>query len=360
MSNEEGPAKLEIGKTIGRFVITGKIGEGACGAVYICKEKSTNKEAALKAELISEYGNGLKLEVQILRRLKGKRHVAQLISCGKNEVYCYMVITLLGKSLSYYMHTYRLRFTLSTVLRVAIQTLYGLKQIHEVGILHRDMKPANMTIGRYGIERRIIHIIDFGLSREFTIVDNGKLRIRKPRVKCLFRGTVKYCSTNALERKEQGRGDDLVSLFYICGEFRKSLPWARARSKEEVYRIKKQLPDEVLFPDSQELVQLLGYAKGLNYFERPDYHFVYKKLRDAMKKGGYKFSEPYDWELYECFNKQPSMPTMELKPVETIHTQKTQEFKLPYDQYFEIVQYSDKFFEDHLHENKFKENELGF
>ncbi|PIO66508.1 hypothetical protein TELCIR_11776 [Teladorsagia circumcincta] len=69
-------------------------------------------EAALKAE--SNFvagGTVLKLEVQILSRLKGRPHVPQLIHSGKKELYCYMVMTLLGdtlgtlqSTLNYYSH----------------------------------------------------------------------------------------------------------------------------------------------------------------------------------------------------------------------------------------------------------------
>uniref|UniRef100_A0A0K0E3S6 non-specific serine/threonine protein kinase n=1 Tax=Strongyloides stercoralis TaxID=6248 RepID=A0A0K0E3S6_STRER len=355
--SEEGPAKLKLGSIIGRFILTKKIGEGACGAVYSCKEISSGKKAALKAELISDYGNGLKLEVQILKKLHGKLHVPQLFSCGKNNFYCYMIVTLLGKSLSQYMHQYRIHFSLSTIIRVAIQTLLALKQIHEIGVVHRDMKPANMTVGRKGIAKRIIHIIDFGLSRNFTIIDNEKIRIRRPRERCLFRGTVKYCSIKALEKKEQGRGDDFVSLFYICGEFKKQLPWSKASNKEIVLSIKKKLSDDELFPDCIELAQLLKYAKSLNYEDRPDYLYIYRKLRIVMERGNYKYSDPFDWEIYE--NNHQLRHRRNRKLSTTSETQVTDDVSQN-DIDKTTKSLNDKFFEIHLSENKFETNEIGF
>ncbi|CEF69052.1 Asator [Strongyloides ratti] len=355
---EEGPAKLKLGSIIGRFVLTSKIGEGACGAVYGCKEIGTGKQAALKAELLSDYGNGLKLEVQILKRLHGKAHVAQVFSCGKNNIYCYMVITLLGKSLSQYMHQYKLNFTLSTIIRVAIQTLFALKQIHEIGIVHRDMKPANMAVGRNGIHKKIIHVIDFGLSRDFTITDeDGKLRIRRPRKRCLFRGTVKYCSIRSLEKKEQGRGDDLVSLFYICSEFYQRLPWSKAPDKETVLNIKKKLPDDELFPNCTELAQLLKYAKSLNYEDRPDYLFMFTKLRDAMKRGNYTYSDPYDWEIFEKNLLQKRVESQKITALS--ETQRIDDVSFNGDNKTKMLSIN-KYFENHLSQDKFETNEIGF
>ena len=44
------------------------------------------------------------------------------------------------------------------------QSLERLKEIHEKGIIHRDMKPENLCIGYKGKEKNI-YLIDFGLSK---------------------------------------------------------------------------------------------------------------------------------------------------------------------------------------------------
>ncbi|KAK6015641.1 hypothetical protein OSTOST_18930, partial [Ostertagia ostertagi] len=100
--SDTGPVQLPKGKIVGkRWRIVKKLGEGGCGSVYKVQDiKNNNAEAALKAE--SNFvagGTVLKLEVQILSRLKGRPHVPQLIHSGKKELYCYMVMTLLGDTL---------------------------------------------------------------------------------------------------------------------------------------------------------------------------------------------------------------------------------------------------------------------
>ncbi|VDO28574.1 unnamed protein product [Heligmosomoides polygyrus] len=88
-----------------------------------------------------------------------------------------------------------------------------------------------MAIGRIGTpEYRFIHILDFGLAREFVILSgDGKLKMRRPRQKALFRGTTRYCSVATHEKTEQGRVDDLWCLLYMLAELRGPLPWASAR-----------------------------------------------------------------------------------------------------------------------------------
>ncbi|KHJ90372.1 hypothetical protein OESDEN_09785 [Oesophagostomum dentatum] len=86
-----------------------------------------------------------------------------------------------------------------------------------IGFIHRDIKPANMTLGKLGsLEERFIHILDFGLAREY-IVKSG------------YRGTTRYCSISTHEKYEQGRVDDLWCLLYMLAELRGPLPWAKAR-----------------------------------------------------------------------------------------------------------------------------------
>uniref|UniRef100_A0A0N4ZEP9 non-specific serine/threonine protein kinase n=1 Tax=Parastrongyloides trichosuri TaxID=131310 RepID=A0A0N4ZEP9_PARTI len=388
MAPELKGVNLKKGTNINRFVITEKISEGSYGSVYVCKEKGTGKEAALKAEMLSNSGNCLKLEVQILKRLKGKRHVAQFISCGKCGNFCYMIMTLLGKSLSYYIYNCKLQFTMPTILRIILQSLYALKQIHESGFIHRDMKPANMTVGRGGIDKRIIHIIDFGLAREFVILDNGRLRLRKPRDRCLFRGTIKYCSINALENAEQGRGDDLVSLFYICSEFSNQLPWSSATTKTQVLQIKKEVPDKELYPsDCETLGEILSYVKGIRYNQRPDYFYIYAKLKEELDQWGCMYSDPYDWELYECDNRsivkkprkkhkkliQRGDESNSIQSVTNSGTTSTTSSLINSSAKTssgksvdgvtindKILEYSNEFFEEHLSSKYFKNNELGF
>uniref|UniRef100_A0A0K0FC71 Asator (inferred by orthology to a D. melanogaster protein) n=1 Tax=Strongyloides venezuelensis TaxID=75913 RepID=A0A0K0FC71_STRVS len=292
----DGPAHIDIGRKINRFVITELLGAGACGAVYLCAEETTGAKAALKAEAYNDSGNGLKLEVQALKRLHGRKHICQLISCGKNVEFCYLVMTLLGPSLNQLFRVCGAKFTPSTVIRIGIQILYGIKQIHECGFIHRDLKPANIAIGRKVTDYKMVHILDFGLSREYFKTIDGKLTIRPPRQDVSFRGTIKYCSTSSYNKNEQCRGDDLISLFYICAEFLVKLPWKDMCSKEQVNVLKETYPDEMLFVMLPELVKPFQYVKTLKYYDRPKYDYIFDIFNEYRKRNNISFVDFYDWE----------------------------------------------------------------
>lgn len=62
--------------------------------------------------------------------------------------------------------------------------------MHNIGYLHRDVKPGNFCIGRAELnELRKVYVLVFGMARKF-VHDDGT--IKNPRAVAGFRGTVKY------------------------------------------------------------------------------------------------------------------------------------------------------------------------
>ncbi|KAK5974660.1 Serine/threonine-protein kinase [Trichostrongylus colubriformis] len=219
-------SSLPNGKVIGkRWRIIKRLGVGGFGAVYKVKDINSNEFAALKVEGHRRHGNVLKLEVHILRRLAKCHLFATVLQEGKKTYYSYVVMTLLGASLDTLIGKHGRICTVSTQIRVGINALYGIKALHDMGFIHRDIKPANMALGTSN-RSRIIHIFDFGLARQYVIfADRARPKLRRPRARARFRGTLRYCSINAQERGEQGRPDDLWNLLYMLTEMRGRLPW---------------------------------------------------------------------------------------------------------------------------------------
>ncbi|KAI6203690.1 hypothetical protein M3Y94_00585600 [Aphelenchoides besseyi] len=300
VSSDEGPVDLPVGKIVSkRWMILKKIGEGGCGSVYIVQDRETKKKYALKAESnFTTAGAVLKLEVEILRRLGGKRkNFGQLIHAGKRVNYSYMVMTLFGPSLSKLLHRLKRPCSISTQTRIGIQLLHCIKTLHELGYIHRDVKPSNLAIGRHGSATRVIFMLDFGLAREFVRRENGRVLMRRPRAETLFRGTTRYCSINTHNHNDQSRVDDLWSMMYVLIELRGALPWQNFKDKKEVLRIKSTTSDaQLLFNSPVKLLNIINHLRTLNYFTRPNYFFIYRCLLDIMNDGNFKWTAPYDWE----------------------------------------------------------------
>lgn len=76
--------------------------------------------------------------------LAGKDHVCRFIGCGRNERFNYVVMQLQGRNLAELRRAQpRGAFSLSTSLRLGQQILKAIESIHEVGFLHRDIKPVS-------------------------------------------------------------------------------------------------------------------------------------------------------------------------------------------------------------------------
>ncbi|KAJ1356184.1 hypothetical protein KIN20_013850 [Parelaphostrongylus tenuis] len=291
----------------GNWMITRKIDEGGFGQVYKVENVVTKKLAALKAEPNEiEGGSALKLEMAVIRAITAdgeKPHVPLVFHAAKRRRFCYMIMTLLGKNLKELrMHCPEEFMSTQTWSRIGIQCLYSVKLVHDYGFVHRDIKPNNFVVGHHeDFDRaRLVHILDFGLSRSYAVQKEKKWVARRARGTAEFRGTLRYCSPNVHEKKEQGRRDDLWSLYYVLIELHCGLPWQKLRNKQKVEMVKMNISDKDLvlnFP--VELHNIIPYLRTLDYYQRPNYSMFYDGLVAVMKRVGAKASDPYDWEVPE-------------------------------------------------------------
>lgn len=142
-----------------------------------------------------------------------------------------------------------------------------LRDLHECCYLHRDVKPANFTVGPViedgDHQSRIVYMIDFGLCRSY-LDSSGKHFAARNRAG--FRGTPRYASIDCLRGVDVGRRDDLWSLFYVLIELMVGqLPWRRLNEKKEV-RIFFLLPK----------VELLFFCLSIFAFYVARFFLIYK------------------------------------------------------------------------------------
>lgn len=183
----------------------------------------------------------------------------------------------------------------STV-RVFIQLVKALQDMHEAGFVHRDVKPSNMALGVKN--EQVVYIFDFGLSRQIMLPDaSGKLKLREPRNKSMFRGTVRYCSLNVHLHKEQGRHDDLYGALYAMIETATStLPW-KGKPKKETSALKEKTTDVQLCKGCpKSFLEIATTLRKLTYKETPPYGSFMEKLKADLPKG-VKMTDPFEWNL---------------------------------------------------------------
>uniref|UniRef100_A0A1I8JBM4 Protein kinase domain-containing protein n=1 Tax=Macrostomum lignano TaxID=282301 RepID=A0A1I8JBM4_9PLAT len=182
-------------------------------------------------------------------------------------------------------------------------TSEGVPRVFYFGPTHKyNALPENFLIGRQTNQKQhIIHIIDFGLAKEYIDKDTGK-HIPYREHKSLT-GTARYMSINTHFGKEQSRRDDLEALGHMFMYFlRGSLPWQGLKAdnvKERYQKIgstKRSTPIEVLcegFPE--ELASYVRYTRSLEFYQTPDYAFLRSLFTDLMAKNGWSCDWDFDW-----------------------------------------------------------------
>ncbi|CAD5223401.1 unnamed protein product [Bursaphelenchus okinawaensis] len=297
------PAKLNIGdKVKDTWIVKKKLGEGSCGMVFLVqsvKLSGPEGKAAMKVEpfMKSKDDEILKMEVFVLKKVQKSKHACKLLMAGKDRNFSFLIMSLLGKELSELRRRYYPDRKMGPVasLRVGVQALQAIRDLHSVGFVHRDVKPTNFACGH--ANRHIIYMFDYGLSRQIMTNEGGKLKLREPREKVSFRGTVRYCSLNVHLYKEQGRHDDLWSILFMCIELcTATLPW-KGMSRKESGAVKANVTDAALCKDCPpSFMEITKMLKSYEFKTTPAYDTIKGLLmRDIQNLKG-NMNDPFEWE----------------------------------------------------------------
>jgi predicted Ser/Thr protein kinase len=204
-----------VGKQLGSYAVTRKIGRGGMGVVYLARDTNLDRPVAIKMlapgfTSDEKQRERLKIEARAAARLShpGIATVYSLEEFGNNV--CIISEYVPGLTLDQIMSGKPLPFP--TVLDIALQITRALAAAHDRGIVHRDLKPENIIRNESGITK----ILDFGLAR----VELQNARLASPRLTRAgtFLGTPAYASPEQLLGADVDRNTDIFSLGIIMYE----------------------------------------------------------------------------------------------------------------------------------------------
>jgi serine/threonine protein kinase len=148
-----------------------QLGRGGFGAVYLVRDRQTGERMALKImlaqALVDENARKRFLrEIETMRLLRHP-HIVRLRTSGAVGDFFYFTMEYCpGGSLAAYMQQ-RGRRPLREAGPIMLEALDGLAAAHAAGIVHRDVKPANLLLAGPSAPW-ITKVGDLGLSRKFT------------------------------------------------------------------------------------------------------------------------------------------------------------------------------------------------
>lgn len=201
---------------LGRYQLKNVLGRGAMGMVYEALDPRLDRRVAIKTILKShllddsvaaDYSRRFVREAQAAARLNHP-HIVTVFDFGEEDEVAYIVMEFIeGRELAQHFDNQNF-FGLAEAVRILCELLEALAYAHERGIVHRDVKPANVMIDHAGH----VKLTDFGVAR--LAETNADRTLPGTMV-----GTPSYMSPEQIQGLAVGSRTDLFAVGVILYQF---------------------------------------------------------------------------------------------------------------------------------------------
>jgi serine/threonine protein kinase/Tfp pilus assembly protein PilF len=276
-----------IGKTISHYKVLEKIGEGGMGEVYKAEDTKLKRTIALKflpLELMrdQEGRDRFVKEAQAAAALDHP-HICTVHEIDEAEGKTFIAMAYIdGQSLKEKIEAGPLE--INEAVEVTLQIAEGLKEAHDKGITHRDIKPVNIML----TEKGQVKIMDFGLAKLEGGPDLTKT--------ATILGTVAYMSPEQARGEKVDLRTDIWSLGCVLYEMLTGQrPFKSDQDQAAIYAIlnespqpltnlRKELPQELVHTVNKCLEKDLDkrYQKASEIVV--DLSSLRKKLKSELKE----------------------------------------------------------------------------
>jgi serine/threonine protein kinase len=239
------------------------LGAGGFGVTFLCRLQLTGAQVAVKALTVE----GLELDVGTVLReaatLDQLNHPAiiRLRHCGyadAEHTRPYLVMEYFeGDTLEAFVRQ-RGSLPVGAVLPLAMQIAEALQAAHGQGILHRDVKPANILV-RWSAPRWEVRLIDFGLALKQNILEKATSTLRQSKtvVGTSIAGTLDYAAPEQLGKLPGVRVGPAADVY----GFAKTFCFALFQNTEPTFQDWQKIPTP--------LAELLGRCLSRGPEQRP-------------------------------------------------------------------------------------------
>jgi predicted Ser/Thr protein kinase len=208
-----------IGQLLGHYRVAAKIGEGGMGVVYRAYDEVLHRDVALKvvnkdARLDASASQNLLREARASSSL-AHPNICTIHEVGETDGELYIVMELIeGKSL----RTISGDMSLppESVLRYGVQIASALGRAHDRGIVHRDLKTANIVVTADGL----VKVLDFGLAKQVGsgILEGPTQSLATIQDTSSISGTLPYMAPEILRGEAADYRSDLWALGVVLYE----------------------------------------------------------------------------------------------------------------------------------------------
>ena len=221
MSQQEEPSAPDPSpprRVADRYELKDLIGQGGLGDVYRAWDHHLGRPVAVKRVRVQLAQNDRRLAEQTWREAMTTAclqhpNIVTIFDYGIDNEGAYVVMELVeGETLEHALSRGPLQF--DDFRRFAEQSLDGIRAAHALGLIHRDLKPGNFMIARFGAEAPFtVKILDFGLAKY--------LDTPQPQSMDHFNslmGSIHYMAPEQFQRQPLDHRTDLYSLGCIFYE----------------------------------------------------------------------------------------------------------------------------------------------
>lgn len=201
-----------VGQQLGNYHLTQLLGEGGFAEVYLGEHIHLGTQAAIKVlhtRLAKDDLEGFRIEARTIARLEHP-NIVRVLEFGIEGEIPFLVMSYAPNGNLRQRHAKAVPLPLPTILSYVKQVAAALQYAHDQKVIHRDVKPENMLLGR----RNEVLLSDFGVA---LIAQSTSAQSKQEVV-----GTVTYMAPEQIRGKPRPASDQyalgVIVYEWLCGD----------------------------------------------------------------------------------------------------------------------------------------------
>ncbi|HEX7778824.1 MAG TPA: serine/threonine-protein kinase [Vicinamibacterales bacterium] len=319
--------RLKRAREIGSYELVSRLGEGGMGEVWVARHRMLARPAAMKLIRPELLGTDLRNRDRAVARFRreakstaalGSTHTVDIYDFGLTEEGSFFYVMELLDGLS--LETLVRRFGPVSPARAVYllrQVCHSLGEAHAAGLIHRDVKPANIFACRLGPDLDHVKVLDFGLVKH---IDPQEMTLT---AEYSTAGTPAYMAPEmALGQPDIDSRADLyavgcVAYWLLTGEpvFEGDTPMATLIAQVQATPVAPSLRSETDVPQALDEVILSCLAK--DPADRPQTaEELARRFAASVPEGSWRREDAREWWLRH----HPGTPVSEVEhtPLERV------------------------------------------